>query len=201
MLPWLKRLGAIATVALVLVVTGFSLHSSDPLGIGAPAVAQTQGAVPGFSVGGSSDSERWRAIRRGLRGNVSIPNKRAGFMIQSEGENWRAARNGPLSIYGLWLMGGVLALLLVFYLVRGRIRIEAGFSGRLIERFNSIERFSHWLTATSFVVLGLTSITQSVAPATRNTRAHCALVSSTSGTFNASAASAFKFGVIAIFDP
>jgi formate dehydrogenase subunit gamma len=50
------------------------------------------------------------------------------------------------------------AVLLVFLLVRGRVRIESGFSGRTVERFGGVERFGHWLTATSFIVLGLTGL-------------------------------------------
>jgi len=46
----------------------------------------------------------------------------------------------------------------LFFVVRGRIRIEGGFSGRTVERFNGVERFAHWLTATSFCVLGLTGL-------------------------------------------
>src|SRR2546430_2886305 len=33
------------------------------------------------------------------------------------------------------------------------IRIEEGKSGRTITRFNGVERFTHWLTAGSFVLL------------------------------------------------
>ncbi len=159
MKSWLKRLLVCAAFAVVL-----------PLGIAAgiaaaftasfdnPASAQTSGAVPGDAVGGVSDSDLWRAARQGRRGTVSIPNKRAGIMIQSEGENWRNTRNGPISVYGVWAMGGMLVLLLAFYLYRGRIGIDSGFSGRLIERFNGLERFAHWLTAVSFCVLGLTGL-------------------------------------------
>jgi len=50
------------------------------------------------------------------------------------------------------------ALLLVFYLVRGKIRISAGRSGRTIQRFNGFERFVHWLTASTFIVLGLSGL-------------------------------------------
>src|SRR6202007_2410105 len=39
-----------------------------------------------------------------------------------------------------------------------RVRVAAGRSGRKILRFRAIERFSHWLTAVSFVVLGLTGL-------------------------------------------
>jgi formate dehydrogenase subunit gamma len=44
------------------------------------------------------------------------------------------------------------------YLIVGRIRIAAGRSGRKILRFKAFERFSHWLTAVSFVILGLTGL-------------------------------------------
>jgi formate dehydrogenase subunit gamma len=40
----------------------------------------------------------------------------------------------------------------------GPIRISAGRSGRKIPRFNAFERFVHWLTAVSFIVLGLTGL-------------------------------------------
>mgnify|MGYP002725696361 CR=1 FL=1 len=122
------------------------------------ASAQTGGTVPGKSVGNISDSELWRRIRRGQRGTVSLPDRQAGVMIQSEGDNWRAVRNGPVSFYGAWMMAAMLVVLLLFYLVRGRIRIESGWSGREVERFNGLERFAHWMTAGSFVVLGLSGL-------------------------------------------
>ena len=50
------------------------------------------------------------------------------------------------------------ALLFVFYLFRGRIRIEHGLSGTLIERFKPVERFGHWLLAGSFILLALTGL-------------------------------------------
>jgi formate dehydrogenase subunit gamma len=122
------------------------------------ASAQTGGAVPGKAVGNISDSELWRRIRRGHRGTVSLPDRQAGVMIQSEGDNWRAIRNGPVSVYGAWLLGAVIVVLALYYLVRGRIPIESGWSGREVERFNNVERFAHWTTAGSFVVLGLTGL-------------------------------------------
>ena len=55
-------------------------------------------------------------------------------------------------------MLGTIGLLALFFVFRGRIRIEAGQSGRSIERFNEIERFAHWLTAVAFVLLALTGL-------------------------------------------
>ena len=52
----------------------------------------------------------------------------------------------------------MLAVLVVFYLMRGMVKIENGRSGRLIVRFNAMERFVHWMTATCFIVLALTGL-------------------------------------------
>ena len=120
--------------------------------------AQQSGAVPGGSLGSTSDSEMWRALRGGAQGNVSIPDKKAGVLIQSEGENWRAVRNGPMSTYGGWALLGIVILLALFFALRGRIKIDAGPSPNRIERFNSLERFAHWLMAGSFIILGLTGL-------------------------------------------
>ncbi len=117
------------------------------LPIGGEAFAQQGGQVPGEVLGGSSDAELWRAIRAG-----------EGNLIQAEGDSWRALRNGPLSTYGIWAVAGMLFLLALFFLLRGRIRIEHGPAGYTIERFNLLERFGHWLTAGSFIVLALTGL-------------------------------------------
>lgn len=122
------------------------------------AMAQQSGEVPGRALGAQSDAEFWRAVREGQQFTVSIPDKKAGVMIQSEGENWRNARNGPIANLGSWILVGMVVWLALFFAVRGRIKIDSGFSGKLIERFNSIERFGHWLTACSFIVLALTGL-------------------------------------------
>jgi len=144
-----RALGFFAIVFVALFVLTVDQNSAN---------AQQGGTVPGQSLGGSSDSELWRAIRKGTRGTVSIPDKQAGQLIQSEGDNWRAWRNGPVSTYGVWGMLGIIILLALFFLVRGRIKIDKGWAGKTIERFNSIERFSHWLLAVSFIILGFTGL-------------------------------------------
>ncbi len=134
--------------ALAQQVQGRAVEQMTPLG----------GNVPGGSLGTASDSELWRAVRQGIQGNVSIPDKQAGVMIQSEGDNWRAWRNGPITTGGVWGILGVIALIALFFVFRGRVRIEAGPSGRSIQRFNEIERFAHWLSAVSFILLALTGL-------------------------------------------
>ncbi|GAB4168628.1 MAG: formate dehydrogenase subunit gamma [Thalassobaculales bacterium] len=134
--------------------------------LGGPAVAQPAPTAPVLAPatnapsvqGPNARTEMWRAIRQGEQGSVTIADTRAGVMIQSEGENWRALRNGPLSVYGSWALLGMIGLLAVFFALRGRIRIEAGPAGSTIERFSGVDRFAHWLTATCFIVLALTGL-------------------------------------------
>ncbi len=125
-----------------------------------PATAETptSGNVPGRSMGNTSDSEFWREIRQGSPGMVSIPDQNAAVLIQSEGEMWRSLRNGPVSVYGVWVMMGMIVLLGLFFAIRGRIRIEKGESGVTIQRFNAVERFAHWLTAGSFIILAVSGL-------------------------------------------
>lgn len=137
------------SVAAVLVGSG---------GLYPEAAAQSGGTVPGQTLGNTSDSEFWREIRKGARGTVSTPEKQAGVLVQPEGEGWRAARNGPVSTWGAWAIFGVLALLAVFFMLRGRIHINEGPSGQTVERFNMTERIAHWTLANSFILLALTGL-------------------------------------------
>jgi len=71
---------------------------------------------------------------------------------------WLQFREGPLLEYGGWLLVGTLAVLGLFLLLRGRIRIDGPKTGVRLPRFKSYERFSHWLLAGSFLILGITGL-------------------------------------------
>lgn len=123
-----------------------------------PSQAQQKGEVPGQTLGVNSDADLWRYVRTGNAGSTQMKNELSAVMIQSEGDNWRAFRNGPLSNVGAYAVLGIIGLLVVFYFIRGKIRIDAGPSGDTILRFGTIDRFAHWLMAGSFVVLGITGL-------------------------------------------
>lgn len=111
------------------------------------------------TLGGSSDPELWRALRFGSADITSTyRGPAATTLVQDGGMKWLTFREGPLSTYGAYLMGGTLVLLALFYLLRGRIRIDGEKTGRRIERFKAIERFGHWLLAGSFILLGITGL-------------------------------------------
>ncbi len=140
-------------LAVLCVLVG--LAASLPLNT---ALAQQQGAVPGNTLGTVNDAEVWRQIREGAKGTVSIPDTKAALLVQSEGDNWRAWREGPIAIVGAVAFWTMFFVVVVFYLVRGKVRIQHGRSGRMVLRFTFIERFSHWLTAISFLVLAVTGV-------------------------------------------
>jgi formate dehydrogenase subunit gamma len=93
-----------------------------------------------------------------LAGRVSIPNAAAANLIKPENRDWSTLHSETMRKVTVWSLIGMLALLVIFYLVRGRIRVDAGMSGRSIRRFNWLERFAHWLAAIPFVVLALTGL-------------------------------------------
>jgi formate dehydrogenase subunit gamma len=89
---------------------------------------------------------------------VSIPNQAAGVLVQPDGRDWRQFRNRWLFWIGAAAVLGMVALLAAFYLISGQKKIEAGRSGRTIQRFSTVERVNHWMVAVSFVLLGLSGL-------------------------------------------
>ena len=126
--------------------------------VGDPGSAPLEGAPLGTR-GFASDPELWRALRFGEADiSTQVRSPGADMLVQDGGMEWLEFREGPLSRYGRDFLLVVLFLLVIFYLVRDRIRIGAGRSGKTIRRFTFIERFAHWLLAGSFILLGVTGL-------------------------------------------
>ena len=101
-----------------------------------------------------------KALKEGdkITGRISIPDSMASSLIQPAGRDWRDFHRSKLPIIGGIAILGMLVLLAIFLMVRGRIRVDHGFSGTKILRFASFERFTHWLTASCFIVLALSGL-------------------------------------------
>ncbi len=100
------------------------------------------------------------ALKEGdkITGRISIPDTMASSLIQPAGRDWRDFQRSKLPVIGGVTIIGMFAVLLIFLMVRGKIRIHRGFSGTTILRFGSFERFTHWLTASCFVILALSGL-------------------------------------------
>ena len=146
----LKKITAILMMVFILNVAVISNSNIS--------LAQSKGEVPGQALGIKSDADLWRYIRNGNAGSTQMKDELSSVMIQSEGDNWRALRNGPISMYGGIGLAGIIGLLIVFYLYRGKIKVESGLTGETILRFATLDRFAHWLMAGSFVLLAFTGL-------------------------------------------
>ena len=93
-----------------------------------------------------------------IEGRGTIPDVKSYVLEQPAGREWREYRTVTLQWIGGIAILGMLAILTVYFMWRGTLRIEGGRSGRTIPRFNAFERFVHWLTAVSFVILGITGL-------------------------------------------
>jgi formate dehydrogenase subunit gamma len=93
-----------------------------------------------------------------IQGEINQLDPRARVLIQPAGRTWDYFHQVVLRWIGAIAIIGTLAALAAAYFVVGRLRVVAGRSGRKVLRFKAFERLAHWLTATSFVVLGITGL-------------------------------------------
>src|SRR5436190_1458628 len=125
---------------------------TPPAATSPPAPGKGSTAVPGWN-----NPPAWGAVSQSPQ-YASVPGREYNVLIQGAGREWRVFHNGPLTQTGGWLLVIDLASLTVFYLIFGPIKLHAQPTGRLIERFNAVERTAHWTTAITFVVLALSGL-------------------------------------------
>ena len=140
----------------------FAVGAFAVLGLIALAMpASAQQANPNAAVNPTASSVKEDQLLREMRiinGRGSIPDAKSYNIEQPAGRDWR-------QFHEVWLPrlgGGAILVMLVglvlFYLSRGMVRIEAGRSGRTLVRFNTFERLVHWMTATCFIALALSGL-------------------------------------------
>jgi formate dehydrogenase subunit gamma len=124
-----------------------------------PTIAQKLGpdGAPNPTASVTSERDLFKQVPR-VEGRIDIPDTKASVLIQPAGRTWDYFHEVLLHWGGAIVILGMIAVLGAAYLIMGRLRITAGRSGQKIVRFKAFERFSHWLTAVSFVILGLTGL-------------------------------------------
>jgi formate dehydrogenase subunit gamma len=99
----------------------------------------------------------WREVRSGEPGYTTVQGPEAGVLVQSRGETWREARVPITSIGGAIIALAILGLV-GYYSWRGSIGLHDKPTGRLIRRFSTADRITHWTMGISFAILGLTGL-------------------------------------------
>src|SRR5438105_3812616 len=125
-------LGALALLALTM--TSYSSLAQQPNSVDPTASAVKEDQL----------LQRFKTIQ----GRGSIPDTKSYTIEQPAGRDWRHFHEVTLRVIGGIAIIGILAVLIIFYLWPGMVRLESGRSGRTIVRFNAGERFVHWMTAT-----------------------------------------------------
>jgi formate dehydrogenase subunit gamma len=145
----LARIGLVVGVVAILMVVA----------VATPSTAQqlNPDGSPNPTASGVDEQTLLRQVPR-IEGRIDIPNERESVLIQPAGRTWDYFHEVILHWLGTIVILGMIVVLAIAYLVLGRMRISAGRAGIKVPRFTGFERFSHWLTAVSFVVLGLTGL-------------------------------------------
>jgi len=115
---------------------------------------------PSNALGDLSDSDFWRNFRGGDPNDVNqiISALPEGAVMTTTGQHWRMIREEYIRKYSGWFPLGVIGLLLLYYLIRGRMRIPGGFSGRTLPRFDTNQRVAHWFMACVFILLAVSGL-------------------------------------------
>jgi formate dehydrogenase subunit gamma len=124
---------------------------------GFPASAQREPAPVNPTASAVNEEQLLQQLRN-IQGRGSIPDVKSYVIEQPDGRVWRTVHETALPWIGGAAILGIIGLLAIVYFMRGAIRIEAGRSGRTLLRFNSLERFAHWLVGVTFVILALTGL-------------------------------------------
>ena len=146
-----KRMRAMGWSFLFIVLSAMILPTASYLVSGENAYAQVN----------DDNNQRanfWRAVREGQAGYSAVPGLESGVFINNGGQNWRQLRNGMIANYGGWAIVIALGVIALFFLLRGRIKIEGEQSGKTVPRWNVMERVMHWYTAILFVLLTISGL-------------------------------------------
>lgn len=147
----------------------FFLFNLSPLSIVSVHADESDKATQSFSPFGvaSPASDLWRAVRQrgdgeegggNITGLSQVKGPNSGTLINTGGQEWRHWRTSKLIPYSMYAIGGTLLVIALFRLIRGKIKIKAGRSGKKIKRFTNFQRFVHWTVAILFVTLGITGV-------------------------------------------
>lgn len=155
MTSFVRRRGSLLLAALcwlAALLVGLAPAQAADAPTGAAAQVERQQAQP------LNNAPVWREVRSGESHFTLARQPEAGVLIQSEGNTWRALRNGPITQIGGWLLLLVPTAIGLFWLVKGTMKLHGKRTGRQMKRFSGFERFAHWGTAVTFVLLALTGL-------------------------------------------
>ncbi|MCW8935860.1 MAG: formate dehydrogenase subunit gamma [Gammaproteobacteria bacterium] len=103
----------------------------------------------------------WNDVRQRnevTQGSSQVKGVDSGILINKTGEDWRRFRMEMLMPYGAYFMAAIVTAIVLFFLLRGKLRLPGGRSGELVCRFTLNQRTAHWFAVGIFWLLGITGL-------------------------------------------
>jgi len=106
-------------------------------------------------------TQLWNEVRQRegvLQGTTQVAGMDSAVLINVDGERWRQFRMQQLIPAAGLALGGILALIALFHLIKRGVPVAGGPSGKYLHRFPDIDRILHWSVATIFIFLAITGL-------------------------------------------
>jgi len=116
---------------------------------------------PATSKVNNPGNDLWMSVRHNNEsGKVTsqVKSVDSTVLINSQADRWTRFRMNQLINYGLIALAAVLSVIALFYLIRGRIKLTDGLSGKMVHRFTDYERILHWVLGIVFIFLAVTGL-------------------------------------------
>jgi len=104
-------------------------------------------------------AELWKKVRGADSGSTQVQSTDSAVLINSAGQDWRMLREQKLIKYSAWALLAMILIIILFYFVHGRIKLDDGYSGQKVKRWNLYSRTIHWFTAITFIILAVSGVT------------------------------------------
>ncbi|MBR9729312.1 formate dehydrogenase subunit gamma [Shewanella intestini] len=103
-------------------------------------------------------ADLWRAVKAGEPGFTTYNSLESDVLINVVGNDGRLVRDTYVKPAIALSVVGVFGAFLLFYLVNGPSKLEKGFSGRMLERWDKSDIWLHWVMAVACLILMVTGI-------------------------------------------
>src|SRR6266852_3843491 len=153
-----RRKRAMNRALLVMLVLTLVLPLGGYLYVGSVSAQSSTEKQSGAEKQTNPRADYWREVRKGMSGYTSVTGPETSVLIQSGGEEYRELRNGTVVNTAAVVLPLVVLAIGLFFVWRGKIKLEPGRSGQVVERWSLPERVMHWYTATLFVILAVTGL-------------------------------------------
>jgi formate dehydrogenase subunit gamma len=122
---------------------------------GQPAEVERQQMQP------HNSAPLWRDVRSGdpdENQTTQVRGRETKVLVQTQGEIWRRIRNGPITVFGGWLIIFAVVVLAAFYFWKGPLKVHGKLTGRKIQRLTSWDRTIHWTVALTWIALAISGV-------------------------------------------